>query len=291
MRAPPWARRGVGPDWHVARTVRDCLPAPVIASLADIPSPDRCHRQSRGCPGDRASLDRVPATAARRQPGQDHGTGDRMVPESRITASRTDQRQRHRLLRPRRGRMARRDLTPATAELPVATLHGARGGRGCRLRIADARREPAHRPGFGPDGGIRCDWPARSWGRRRRTVWMSGRSRCRIITGWRGGRDRRRRRGAPMPKSWADFSGTTRRCRPHGVGYRHFCASARGEHGVTGTRRAWRRVRRGPSFVIDARDRARRDSHTRTFLNCHGSDLSRSSGNSRSRSCSGVQSV
>ena len=31
--------------------------------------------------------------------------------------------------------------------------------------------------------------------------------------------------------------------------------------------------------------------HTRTFLNCQGSVLSRSSGNNRSRSCSGVQSV
>ena len=33
------------------------------------------------------------------------------------------------------------------------------------------------------------------------------------------------------------------------------------------------------------------DVYTRTFLNCQGSVLSRSSGNSRSRSCSGVQSV
>jgi hypothetical protein len=38
-------------------------------------------------------------------------------------------------------------------------------------------------------------------------------------------------------------------------------------------------------------DVAQRGSYTRTFLNCHGSDLSMSSGNRLSRSVSGVQSV
>ncbi len=89
------------------------------------------------------------ASPVDRQPRENHRRGHRLERAARIAAARHHQCQRHRLLRSGAGRMARRILTAAAADVSVAAVHRARRSGECRKASRHARGESAPRPGAG----------------------------------------------------------------------------------------------------------------------------------------------
>ena len=110
----------------------------------------RRHRESRRRAGDRSALDAsagVSLLIDSRVKTTDAGSSGAARRASRPRVH--GQCQRHRLLRSGAGRMARRILAAAAADVSVAAVHCARSSGECREAPRHARGESAHRPGPG----------------------------------------------------------------------------------------------------------------------------------------------
>ena len=122
----------------------------VVTKLADIPADARVDAivNLAGAPVIGLPWTQRAASAAHRQPREDHAGGARLVRHARAAAARAGERQRDRILWTRGDEWLTED-SPADGGVPVPAVRGTRSGRERGGGAGHSRREPAHRAGAG----------------------------------------------------------------------------------------------------------------------------------------------